>query len=99
MPHKEILLLVFVLVHVSINMFIAYEVNRIIKGHEKVIGKYAFKNKELTSTNDELMIFCISHVLKNSLDKEDYETAARCRNILIRLSLEKAKETDQRKKE
>jgi hypothetical protein len=45
--------------------------------------------EESIKDKEELYIFCLKCVAKISVDNEDYETASRCRDLIIRYEKEK----------
>jgi hypothetical protein len=45
--------------------------------------------EESIKDKEELYIFCLKCVAKISVDNEDYKTASRCRDLIIRYEKEK----------
>ena len=60
-------------------------INKLRDLTEKSLSMY----EESIKDKEELYIFCLKCVAKISVDNEDYETASRCRDLIIRYEKEK----------
>jgi len=55
-----------------------------IKKLRDIASKSLSMYEENVRDKDELYLFCLRCVAKVSLDNEDYETAAKCRDLIIK---------------
>lgn len=53
---------------------------------KQIIGIYKERVEKLYTDNDVVLAYCLSTILKNAIDKEDYETAERCRVLISQLN-------------
>ncbi len=66
----------------SVLLVLMIIINRI----DKILIK-AYKDRidKIEGAYDEVLDYCLTRVLKDSIDKEDYETATRCQQLLKKL--------------
>ena len=74
-----------VLLIVGSKIYDRITINKLRDLTEKSLSMY----EESIKDKEELYIFCLKCVAKISVDNEDYETASRCRDLIIRYEKEK----------
>lgn len=56
------------------------------KHYKTLLKQYEDKLIEFNQKDDELLKYCLSRILTDAINKEDYETAKRCRDLLNNLN-------------
>ena len=69
-----------VLLIVGSKIYDRITINKLRDLTEKSLSMYDESNKD----KDELYVFCLRCVAKISVDNEDYETASKCRDLLVK---------------
>ena len=58
----------------------------LIDRYKALLKDYYDKLDEAYTKDDEVLKYCIYQILKQAIEKEDYETAERCKTILSTLA-------------
>ena len=62
----------------------------LIERYKVLLKDYYDKLDEAYTKDDEVLKYCLAQILKQSIEKEDYETAKRCQELLKQLQEAKA---------
>ena len=58
----------------------------LIDRYSKLLKDYYNKLDEAYTKDDEVLKYCLIQILKQAIEKEDYETAERCKSLLSNLT-------------
>jgi hypothetical protein len=78
----EIVFVSFVGAITIVTHVLNYFQKTLIERYKMLLKDYYKKLDEAYTKDNELLKYCLAQILKQSIEKEDYETAKRCQELL-----------------